>query len=169
MTIIADADTDRVPPLARHILSTVLLIAGVTGLAIALRLVWGVPSAYRTPAWAIWVHLATVIPAVPLGAWLLWRRVKGDAAHRIGGRLWVLLLIITAIDSFWIRALTGTIGPIHVFSVLVLVQIPRAIWFAKSGQTARHQGTMRGIYFGLIAAGLFAMVPGRTLWMLLFG
>lgn len=145
-----------------------LLVLAAIILAILLRS-FGGASDYRTPAWAIWVHLATVIPALPLGAWLLWRQPKGDVAHRLGGRIWVLLMIVTAIDSFWIRTITGGIGPIHIFSVVTIVQLPRAIWFARSGQIDRHLKTMRGVFFGLIAAGLFAMAPGRTLWALLFG
>lgn len=145
-----------------------LLILGVITLAVLARSFTG-PSDYRTPAWAIWLHLATVVPALPLGAWLLWRPSKGDAAHRIAGRTWVALMIVTAIDSFWIRTITGGIGPIHIFSVVTIVQLPRAIWFAKTGQIARHQRIMRGVFFGLIAAGFFAMAPGRTLWALLFG
>ncbi|KTE11437.1 hypothetical protein ATE71_11755 [Sphingopyxis sp. H115] len=74
-----------------------------------------------------------------------------------------------AIAIFWIRTITGGLGPIHLFSVLVLVQVPRAIWFARRGQIDRHMTTMRGIYFGLIAAGLIAMAPGRMLSALLFG
>lgn len=145
-----------------------LLVLAAIVLAVLVRS-FGGASHYRTPAWAIWLHLATVVPALPLGAWLLWRQRKGDAAHRIGGRIWVLLMIVTAIDSFWIRTITGGIGPIHIFSVVTIVQLPRAIWFAKSGQIDRHLKTMRGVFYGLIAAGFFAMAPGRTLWALLFG
>lgn len=145
-----------------------LLIIGAIVGATLLRSSGG-GAAYRTPPLAIWVHLATVVPAVPLGAWLLWRQRKGDIAHRIGGRVWALMMVATAIDSFWIRTITGGIGPIHLFSLLVLVQVPRAIWFAKSGQIDRHLKVMRGTYFGLIAAGVLAMAPGRTLWTLLFG
>lgn len=145
-----------------------LLVFTAIVLAVLVRS-FGGASDYRTPAWAIWVHLTTVIPALPLGAWLLWRQPKGDVAHRIGGRIWVVLMIVTAIDSFWIRTITGGIGPIHIFSVVTIVQLPRAIWFARSGQIDRHLKTMRGVFFGLIAAGLFAMAPGRTLWALLFG
>lgn len=152
----------------RRIGLIVLLIVAVTLLGGLIRSVGGTTD-YRTPAWAIWIHLATVVPALPLGAWLLWRQRKGDIAHRIGGRVWALMMLVTAIDSFWIRTITGGIGPIHLFSVLVLVQVPRAIRFAKTGQIDRHQKTMRGVFFGLIAAGIFAMAPGRTLWALLFG
>ena len=152
----------------RRIVGMALLVFTVIVAAILIRSLTGT-TGYQTPDWAIQLHLATVVPALPLGAWLLWRPVKGDAAHRIGGRIWALLMIVTAIDSFWIRSITGGIGPIHLFSVLTLVQLPRAIWFARSGQIERHLKTMRGVYFGLLAAGFFAMAPGRTLWMFVFG
>lgn len=169
MTTIAPPTTSTGSRLIHQIAFLLLLIAGVAALAIIIRAIDGAPATYRTPAWAIQLHLATVIPALPLGAWLLWRPVKGDATHRVAGRLWAMLMIVTAIDSFWIRTITGGIGPIHLFSVLTLVQLPRAIWFAKTGQIDRHMKTMRGVFFGLIAAGLFAMAPGRTLWALVFG
>ncbi len=152
----------------RRFASTALIVLVLIVAALLVRSFAGA-SDYRTPAWAVQLHLATVIPALPLGAWLFWRPVKSDAAHRIGGRVWALLMIVTAIDSFWIRTVTGGIGPIHLFSVLTLVQLPRAIWFARNGQIDRHLTTMRGVYFGLLAAGFFAMAPGRTLWMLVFG
>lgn len=157
----------RAAHLRRIAFFILLIFAAIVGAAF-LRSSGG-GSTYQTPPLAIWVHLATVVPAVPLGAWLLWRQRKGDTLHRIGGRIWALMMVVTAIDSFWIRTITGGIGPIHLFSLLVLVQLPRAIWFAKSGQIDRHLKTMRGTYFGLIAAGVLAMAPGRTLWMLLFG
>lgn len=152
----------------RRIALMALLVLGAIVAAALVRSFTGT-SDYRTPAWAIQLHLATVVPALPLGAWLLWRSRKGDAAHRVGGRIWVLMMIVTAIDSFWIRTITGGIGPIHIFSLVTIVQLPRAIWFAKTGQIARHQRIMRGVFFGLIAAGFFAIAPGRTLWTLLFG
>ncbi|MGQ2930862.1 MAG: hypothetical protein ACT6Q3_10345, partial [Sphingopyxis sp.] len=82
----------------RRIAITALIVLGAIVAAVLVRSFTGT-SDYRTPAWAVQLHLATVIPALPLGAWLLWRPVKGDAAHRIGGRVWALLMIVTAIDS----------------------------------------------------------------------
>ncbi len=152
----------------RRIGSFMVLIVGAL-LAGAILRATGGTSTYRTPPLAIWLHLSTVVPAVPLGAWLLWRKKKGDIAHRVGGRIWALMMVATAIDSFWIRTITGGIGPIHLFSILVMVQVPRAIWFARSGQIDCHMKVMRGTYFGLIAAGVIAMAPGRMLWALLVG
>ena len=168
-SIAAPAATARRPAkLSRRFGLTALLVLGGIVAALLARSFMG-PSTYRTPMWAIWLHVATVVPAVPLGAWLLWRRRKGDLAHKIGGRAWAAMMAVTAIDSFWIRTVTGTISPIHIFSLIVLVQLPRAIWFARMGDIDRHLKLMRGIYIGLIAAGFFAMAPGRTLWTLAFG
>ena len=123
---------------------------------------------YETPNWAIAIHLATVIPALPLGAWVLWSR-KGTPAHKLGGRIWALLMVITAIDSFWIRELTGGIGPIHIFSVITLVSIPRGIYFARIGNIPGHISAMRGVYIGLVIAGLFAAMPGRLIFATVAG
>ena len=125
-------------------------------------------TSYQTPAWAVYIHLATVIPALPLGAWVLWSQ-KGTPAHKMAGRVWALMMVITAIDSFWIRSLTGGIGPIHLFSVLTLYSIPKAIWYARIGNIKGHVSAMRGVYIGLCIAGAFAMMPGRFLFAHLVG
>lgn len=123
---------------------------------------------YQTPNWAIYIHLATVIPGLPLGAWVLWSR-KGTPAHKMAGRVWALMMVITAIDSFWIRSLTGGISPIHIFSVITLVSIPRGIYYARIGNIPGHVSAMRGVYIGLVIAGLAALVPGRYLFATIFG
>ncbi|MEL6874623.1 MAG: DUF2306 domain-containing protein [Pseudomonadota bacterium] len=119
------------------------------------------------------IHLATVLPAVPLGAWVLWRK-KGDALHKILGRIWGMLMITTAISSFWIgEPGTGIAGSglsfIHLFSVLVLVSVPMGVWALRVGDYAGHQRAMQGMYIGLIVAGLFSFIPGRILGTAVFG
>ena len=148
------------------ILGTVMAMLVLVPLGFWLRPESG--TTYQTPAWAVYIHLATVIPAVPLGAWVLWRR-KGTPAHKAAGRVWALLMIISAIDSFWIRSLTGGIGPIHIFSVITLWSIPQGIWLARKGDIDGHLACMRGVYIGLVIAGVFAMMPGRFLFTTGFG
>lgn len=152
----------------RSVLWGMMAIAAAVAAGVVIQLVQGSGS-YQTPTMAIYIHLATVLPAVPLGAWLIWRKTKGDLAHRIGGRIWAVLMIVTAIDSFWIQSLLGRVGPIHIFSVITLYGVPKAIWYARNGRIAEHQTTMKRVYFGMIAAGIFAMLPGRFLWQWLFG
>ncbi len=125
-------------------------------------------SGYQTPAWALWIHLGTVIPALPLGAWVLSRR-KGTPAHKMAGRIWMALMFITAIDSFWVRSVTGHIGPIHILSALTIVIVPLSIAQARRGNIAAHKRMAVGLYIGLIVAGAFTLLPGRLIGNLVFG
>jgi uncharacterized membrane protein len=125
-------------------------------------------SGYQTPAWALWIHLGTVIPALPLGAWVLSRR-KGTPAHKMAGRIWMALMFITAIDSFWVRSVTGHIGPIHILSALTIVIVPLSIAQARRGNFAAHKRMAVGLYIGLIVAGAFTLLPGRLIGNLVFG
>ncbi len=119
------------------------------------------------------IHLSTVIPAIPLGAYILWRK-KGDGLHKIMGRIWGMLMIVTAISSFWIgrpgSGLGGTgFSFIHIFSVVTLVSIPMGIRAIRKGDVTGHYRAMQGPYIGLLIAGLFAFIPGRVLGSLIFG
>ncbi len=117
---------------------------------------------YKETPWALAIHLGTVIPALLLGGPILLMK-KGTALHKALGRFWATLMMVTALSSFWLQGLIGTIGPIHIFSVVTLVSIPRAIWAIRKGDVRAHQRAMIGPYVGLLAAGLFAFIPGRLL------
>lgn len=149
-----------------------LAVATAATLALwGLSLLIARPAGWRAPAGAdvaLYVHLFTVIPAVPLGAVVLWRP-KGGRIHRMLGRIWGALMMVTAVSSFWLQSLSGGLSFIHLFAVLTLVSIPLAIWNARRGNIRAHRNAMRGVYAGLIAAGLLAVLPGRTLGTLLFG
>lgn len=119
------------------------------------------------------LHLATVVPALLLGPVVLLRR-KGDAAHKLLGRVWVCLMLVTAITSAFIRTpgagIAGTgFSFIHVFTVWTLINVPMAVAAARRGQIARHRGMMTGLYAGLVIAGAFTFLPGRLLGTLAFG
>ncbi len=121
----------------------------------------------------VMIHLATVIPAIPLGAYVLWRK-KGDRLHKHMGRVWAALMVTTAIASFWIgRPGSGIAGTgfsfIHIFSVITLFSIPYGIWQIRRGNVKAHYQAMQGPYIGLLVAGLFAFLPGRIMGSLVFG
>jgi uncharacterized membrane protein len=129
------------------------------------------PEGWRAPAGAdvaLYIHLFTAVPAVPLGAFVLWW-TKGGRIHRILGRAWGAMMMVTALSTFWLQSLSGGFSFIHLFALLTLVSIPLAVWNARRGNIRAHRSAMRGVYAGLIAAGLLALVPGRTLGTLLFG
>ena len=122
---------------------------------------------YMTPALVI--HLATALPAIPLGGWLLLRRRKGDRVHRLLGRVWAALMLTTSAASFWLTGLTGTLSPVHLFSVITPLSIARAVWAARIGNMRAHRTATTGAYIGLLVAGGFALVPSRLLGGLVFG
>jgi uncharacterized membrane protein len=152
--------------------AAVLAIATAATLALwGLSLMIERPQGWRAPAGAevaLYIHLVTAIPAVPLGAFVLWGR-KGGRMHRLLGRIWAALMMVTALSTFWLQSLSGGFSFIHLFALLTLVSIPLAVWNARRGNIRAHRNAMRGVYAGLLSAGLLALVPGRTLGTLLFG
>ncbi len=156
----------QISQLAKRIAFSALITGTVIGGTVAMGRT--PQDHYHTPIWALAIHLATVIPAVPLGAYVLWRP-KGDALHRLLGKIWGMLMMITSLVSFWVRGATGHIGPIHIFSVLTLISIPLGIYHIRNGNVAGHIRAMRGVYIGMCVAGLFALMPGRMLGQIIFG
>jgi uncharacterized membrane protein len=120
---------------------------------------------------AVQIHLVGAIGALGLGPVVLWRR-KGDAAHRLLGRVWVGAMMLTCASSFFMTSfapMLGMFGPIHVLSVWTLYSLPRAILAARRGEIDRHRAIMRGLWFGLLFAGALTFIPGRTIFWLFFG
>ena len=121
----------------------------------------------------IMIHLLTAASAAFLGPFILSRR-KGDATHKMMGRVWVGLMITTAITSIFIRTPgAGIAGSgfsfIHAFTVWTLSCLPVAIWAARTGRIEMHRGCMVGLYVGLLIAGAFTFISGRLLGNLAFG
>lgn len=108
------------------------------------------------------IHLGAALAALVLGIGVFLRR-KGTFAHRLLGRAWVGLMLVTAVSTYWIRG-SGSFSWIHSLSVITLVAIAFAVHFAAAGNIARHQRIMKGVFFGaLIVAGAFAFLPQRLL------
>lgn len=121
----------------------------------------------------VMVHLATALPAVLLGPVILLRK-KGDGTHRLLGRIWAALMMITATASAFIVAPGGGIAgtgfsPIHFFTIWTFVNVPLAIYLVRKGNIKAHRGAMTGLYVGLCIAGAFTLIPGRLLGNLVFG
>ena len=123
--------------------------------------------------WPVIIHLASVIPAVFIGAFVLWRK-KGDKLHKNLGKLWAALMLITAFATIWIGAPgAGIAGSgfsfIHIFTVITFISVPYAIWEIRRGNVEGHRQAMRGLYIGALIAGGFAFLPGRIMNILAFG
>lgn len=118
---------------------------------------------------AVVIHIATVLPAIPLGAYVLLSR-KGGRRHRLLGRIWLVLMTVTATSTIFIRGHDGNFSPIHFFTVLTFVAVPTAFLAARRGDIAAHRKHMIEFYIGaLVIAGLTSFIPGRTMWHWAFG
>lgn len=118
-------------------------------------------------------HLATVVPCFVIGTILLLIQ-KGTKTHIIYGRVYMALMMITAIITLFMPAHVGPtvlnhFGWIHCFSFLTIYTVPTAYWAIKKGDIKSHKRKMILLYFGaIIIAGGFTFTPGRYLHELLF-
>jgi uncharacterized membrane protein len=97
---------------------------------------------------------------------------KGTLPHRTIGWIWVGLMAMVAISSFWIHQirLLGAWSPIHLLSIFTLIVLPLGVWRAHHHDIANHRRIMIFIFAGaLVIAGLFTLVPGRIMHSVVFG
>ncbi|TJX24662.1 MAG: DUF2306 domain-containing protein, partial [Mesorhizobium sp.] len=117
------------------------------------------------------LHALAAMASLLLGAVQLWR-TKGDRLHRALGRVWVSLMAVVALSSFfiWTIRLWGPFSPIHLLSLFVLIMLWRGVGLARRGNIAAHRRIMQGTYiFGLVITGLLTFIPGRTMYFVAFG
>lgn len=121
----------------------------------------------------VYLHLATVLPAFLIGTWLLLNR-KGTPHHRLLGKVYMVLMLTTAVTALFIPALLGPrlwnhFGFIHLFSLLTIYTVPTAYLAARRHDVTTHRSSMIWLYIGgLVIAGAFAFGPGRLLNRWLF-
>src|SRR5438132_4235341 len=78
---------------------------------------------------AIKLHLATVLPAFAIGTWLIFFSTKGARRHRLLGALYLALMTVTAVTTFFIRRFSsGELSLIHLFIPLTLFGVFGALW-----------------------------------------
>ena len=121
----------------------------------------------------MYLHLLTVIPCFIIGTLLLLIK-KGTKTHKIFGRVYMILMLFTAIVTLFMPADVGPtifnhFGWIHSFSFLTIYTVPTAYFAIKKGNVKVHKRKMILLYFGaIIIAGGFTFVPGRYLHTLFF-
>jgi uncharacterized membrane protein len=174
------SSTAALPPIGRATLDLsplaragIAVAAGGISLLVAFAVLrWALGIAPPTPwarDFALAVHLATVIPAIPLGAWVLLTR-KGGARHRLLGKVWLALMFVTAVSTIFIGNLSGGFSWLHIFTVLTLIAVPQVIVTARQRRIAAHKKQMVQFYLGaMVIAGGTAFLPGRTMWQWAFG
>ena len=118
-------------------------------------------------AWTLLIvtHVVGALTSVVLGGYQVWRRPKGDSRHRLLGRAWVVLILWTAISSFWIRHINeGGFSWLHVLSVVTVVTVTLGVVNAVRGNVPDHRGNMVGSWLGACGAMVAATaVPGRMI------
>jgi uncharacterized membrane protein len=124
---------------------------------------WG-----RVP-WPVWAHLATILPALALTPVML-LRPRGDARHRLLGKIWVAAMLLTALISFAVRLSNhGQLSFIHLISAYVIIAAPLIWWTARTHRVTAHRRQVRGMVTGaLLVAGFFTLPFGRLLGSWLF-
>jgi uncharacterized membrane protein len=119
----------------------------------------------------IQIHAVAAMLALLIGAAVLFRR-KGDRPHKAMGKVWVALMGIVALSSFfiWTIRLWGLFSPIHLLSIFTLVMLWRGVGFARRRNIRLHRLTMQVTYVAaLIITGLFTLLPGRIMNKVVFG
>ncbi|MET4514616.1 DUF2306 domain-containing protein [Bradyrhizobium sp. I1.7.5] len=120
---------------------------------------------------AIPLHAFAAMAAFVLGL-VQFAAPKGTLPHRTIGWIWVGLMAVVAASSFWIHQirLVGPFSPIHLLSIFTLVMLPLAVWRAHTHRVADHRRIMIMTFVGaLVIAGLFTLVPGRIMHLVIFG
>lgn len=126
---------------------------------------------------AIAIHLFAALAALVLGPLALWARRAGQPRarlHRAAGYAWVTLMVVTALSALFISDPVipniGGFGPIHLLIPVVLGSLFLALRQLLRGNVRGHRQTMLGLYFGAcVGAGVFTLLPGRTLGQLVWG
>ncbi|MGB3807049.1 MAG: DUF2306 domain-containing protein [Erythrobacter sp.] len=150
----------------------IALVGGAMTLAVLVALVRGLggiaPDHAAMDHLAIVIHVATVVPAIPLGAYLLLSR-KGTKAHKLLGRVWVALMVATALSAIFIKV-GGNYSVIHIFVPLTLIASWKLVATARRGDMKGHRKEILSLYLGaLTIPGIASMaIPGRLMnvWLL---
>ena len=137
----------------------IALFRGLTGLA---------PAHPNIRELAIVIHVSTVLPAIPLGGYLLLSR-KGGARHKQFGKIWIALMVTTALSAIFIRT-GGSFSFIHIFVPLTLWSSYKVIASARRRDFRTHRNEILGLYLGaLTIPGVVAFaLPGRLMNVWLF-
>lgn len=119
---------------------------------------------------SVQIHVVGVVTALVVGA-LIFALRKGSGLHRLLGWIWVTGMAIAAVTSVWmIKDFGDGVSPLHAFTVITTVSLFFGLLNIRRGNVRGHAGFMVGLFFGgLLIAGLFAFIPGRTMWGVFFG
>ncbi len=115
------------------------------------------------------IHVAAVLPTIPLGGWLLLAK-KGTPLHKQLGKVWLVLMLITATSAIFIQS-SGGFSPIHLFVPMTFHAAWKVMATARRGDIQAHKRHLVFTYLtALMIPGIFAFaLPGRLMNVMLLG
>ena len=161
---------DLTPPLRIAMIGSAVVLGLLSLLALSRAAIGVALTAPGVREIAVTLHLMSVLPAIPLGIFVLLTR-KGGGRHRILGRIWMALMGSTAITALFIRQINhGGFSWIHIFVPATLIMAWKAIESARAGRIAQHRRRLASMFLGaMVIPGLFAFAPGRVMAIWAFG
>lgn len=123
------------------------------------------------------IHWAAAVLSFVLGLLMLVRK-KGTSSHKMIGRVYLVLMLVTCLSAFFVRSLDegeqwslfSNFSWIHLLIILTLFYLALGFKQIRQGNVKGHAGSMVAAYVGgLIIAGAFTFLPGRHMHTLFFG
>jgi uncharacterized membrane protein len=117
------------------------------------------------------IHAIAAILAIIVGGMQLFMN-KGSTTHKLLGYVWVGLMLIVSVSSFFIHEikLWNIYSPIHLLSAWTIFSLGLAIYYVRISNIKRHMQVMIMIYgFALVLTGFFTFMPGRVMHQIVFG
>ena len=117
------------------------------------------------------LHAIAAILAIIVGGIQLYMN-KGSVTHKLLGYVWVGLMLIVSVSSFFIHEikLWNIYSPIHLLSAWTIFSLGLAIYYVRISNIKRHKQVMIMIYgFALVLTGFFTFMPGRVMHQIVFG
>ena len=127
-------------------------------------------NAFTEASLAIQIHIIVALLAFTLGV-IIFSRKKGTKFHKAIGKVFLVLMLLTAGSSFFIREINqGQLSFIHIFIPITLFASVEAVYFVRKGNIKRHKRAVQGMFFGaLLIPGFLSFLPGRLMSVLVFG
>jgi uncharacterized membrane protein len=103
---------------------------------------------------AVSIHSVAILLAFAISFFILFNP-KGTKLHKILGWLFVILMFIGAVSSFWLRT-SGQFSIIHLLSIFLiywLIQGVLAVRLRKANWRYKHAVYMANAYISIIIAG----------------
>ncbi len=149
-----------------YIAITAIILQANPGLDLRVRI--SLEPLMAASTW-VQIHVGAALTTFAVGLGLL-SAPKGFRFHKTAGWFWVVSMAITALSSFFITGLMGaSYSPIHALSAWTMIGLPFGVAAIRRKDIKKHRHTMTNMFVGgMVIAGLFSFLPGRTMWAIFF-